>query len=183
MNLKKLRIVLGHLMVALLVLPGFVSGEMTDEQKLKAAYSMYADYKQEFPSVIDMSPKEAMTEAATGNIVFVDTRKAEEMEISTLPGAISEKEFLENRISYRDKKVVVYCTISYRSGLFARKMNEMGVPVYNLEGGIVTWVLEGGKVYNGERETKRVHVYGKKWNLLPKGYEAVMFGLLDKLRF
>jgi hypothetical protein len=30
-------------------------------------------------------------------------------------------------------------------------------------------------------ETKRVHVYGEKWNYLPEGYEAVMFGFFGKL--
>jgi sodium/bile acid cotransporter 7 len=61
-------------------------------------------------------------------------------------------------------------------------MDEKGISVRNLEGGILAWTLEGGKVYdeNGE-ETNRIHVYGKKWNYAPADYEAVMFSLWEQM--
>lgn len=90
------------------------------------------------------------------------------------------RDFVKNYSNYNNQIFIGYCTISYRSGVFAKKMAQKGIIVYNLFGGLLAWVLEGGKVYNSNGETKRIHVYGKKWNYPPQGYEVVMFGVLDK---
>jgi sodium/bile acid cotransporter 7 len=45
--------------------------------------------------------------------------------------------------------------------------------VYNLRGGILAWVHDGGTVYDQNGETRRIHVYGRKWNLAPNSYQAV----------
>lgn len=144
-----------------------------DAQKKDIVYKMYADYKKDFPEVPDLLPKEAMALIKENKAVFVDTREAEEMSVSTLPGAVSEAEFLKNPKKFKDKTVIGYCTISYRSGKFAEKMAREGIQIYNLTGGILAWVLEGGKVYNADGESRRIHVYGRKWNYPASGYEAV----------
>ena len=90
-----------------------------------------------------------------------------------LPGAITEKEFMDNFKSYDDYVKIAYCTISYRSGIFAQKLQKEGIAVYNLRGGILAWVHDGGKVYNQNGETRRIHVYDSEWNLAPADYEAV----------
>jgi len=59
-------------------------------------------------------------------------------------------------------------------------MSNKGIDIYNLKGGLLAWLLEGGKVYDTNGETKRVHVYGKKWNYLPRGYEPVFFSFFEK---
>jgi sodium/bile acid cotransporter 7 len=43
----------------------------------------------------------------------------------------------------------------------------------NLRGGILSWLHAGGKIYREGRETKSVHVYGRKWDLAPSEYEAL----------
>jgi len=154
--------------------------ELTDEQKKKIVYQMYADYKKEFPEVKDISPIEAMKLMRTGKVVFVDMRRVAEMEVSTLPNAITKDAFLKDPSRYKDWTVVGYCTISYRSGLFAKEMSEKGVMIYNLSGGLLAWVLEGGKVYDSNGETKRIHVYDQEWNYPPQGYESVMFSFWEK---
>jgi sodium/bile acid cotransporter 7 len=90
-----------------------------------------------------------------------------------LPEAITEDAFLRNPRKYSDKTVVAYCTISYRSGKFAEAAAKKGIRIYNLEGGLLAWVLEGGKVYDSHGETRRIHVYGKRWNYPARGYESV----------
>ena len=90
-----------------------------------------------------------------------------------LPGAISVKEFLKDPSKYRDKTIISYCTISYRSAKFTRELNNKGFTAYNLAGGLLAWVLDGGKVYDSSGVTKRIHVYGKKWDYPPEGYQAV----------
>ena len=154
--------------------------ELTDAQKKKIVYQMYADYKKDFPGVKDISPLEAMKLMKQGRLVFVDTRSPAEMKVSMLPNAVTKDEFLKDPSKYKDRTVVGYCTISYRSGLFAEKMSKKGIMIYNLSGGLLAWVLEGGKVYDANGETKRIHVYDEEWNYPPKGYESVMFGFWDK---
>jgi sodium/bile acid cotransporter 7 len=102
------------------------------------------------------------------------------MEVSMLPKAVTKEDFLRDPDKYKDKTVVVYCTISYRSGEFAEEMAEMRVTVVNLIGGLLAWVLEGGKVYDAHGETKRIHVYGEDWDYPPEGYESVKFGFFEK---
>ena len=153
---------------------------LTDEQKKRIVYGMYDDYRREFPHVREISPREAMKETAQGKIVFVDTRKPAEMRVSMLPGAITEKAFLKDPEKFKDKKIVAYCTISYRSGKFAQEMAKRGIEIFNLRGGLLAWVLEGGKVYDANGETKRINVYGEKWDYPPEGYESVRLGFFER---
>jgi sodium/bile acid cotransporter 7 len=156
--------------------------EMPDAEKKETVYRMYAGYKKDFPNVRDMSPQQAMELLNRDKLVFVDTRKPEEMAVSMLPGAVSRQYFLDHTSHYKDKTIVAYCTISYRSGVFARDLSKDGIRVLNLRAGILAWLLEGGKVYdkNG-KEVKRVHVYGDKWDYAPAGYESVKFSLRERL--
>jgi sodium/bile acid cotransporter 7 len=167
---------------ALILFPqaAFTDAGLTDAQKKKVVYQMYADYKKEFPGVKDMSPLEAMELMRTGQVVFVDTRTEAEMKVSMLPNAVTKDAFLKGSSRYKHWTAVAYCTISYRSGFFAEEMSEKGIKVYNLSGGLLAWVLEGGKVYDTNGETKRIHVYDEKWNYPPQGYESVMFGFWEK---
>jgi sodium/bile acid cotransporter 7 len=148
---------------------------LTDSQKREKVYAMYAGYRENFPDVADISPAGAMALHQEGKVVFVDTRTPEERAVSTLPEAVSAETFRENPNRFSDRVVVAYCTISYRSGLFAREMAQRDPPIRNLRGGMLAWALEGGKLYRDGEETRRMHVYGKKWDYPPEGYESVRF--------
>ena len=161
------------LALLMLAMPTGAQPNPADRETLKTIYQMYADYKEEFPEVPDITAQEAMGLMKQGKVVLVDIRDAEEQEVSMLPGAVTEEEFLAKLDKYPGQRVVAYCTISYRSGKFASKMRKKGVDMYNLKGGLLAWVGEGGKVYDKNGETKRIHVYGRRWNHPPKGYEAV----------
>ncbi len=171
-------------LIALLCLVGIATGdrEMSDMKKKEIVYRMYDGYKKDFPEVKDISPSQAMELMNQGRAVFVDIRKSAEMAVSTLPDAVSEQDFLNHADQYKDKTIVGYCTISYRSGVFARKMAEKGITVVNLRGGILAWILEGGKVYDESgKYVKRVHVYGDKWDYAPTGYEIIKFSLWEQI--
>lgn len=177
-----------RLMMTILILfitigaPEAVTAEapLTDEAKKKIVYRMYDGYTSDFPDVADISVRKAMTLSEAGEAVFVDVRKPAEMAVSMLPGAVTETRFLENPTRYAGKTVIAYCTISYRSGVFAKEMAQKGVTVKNLKGGLLAWVLEGGKVYHDGEETRRIHVYGDKWDYPPDGYESVVFHWWEK---
>jgi rhodanese-related sulfurtransferase len=160
---KNSRIVwLAACLIVLSFLPQFSFGnpELSDAQKRQIVYRMYADYKKDFPAVQDVSPQEAMALLKSDQVVFVDVRTPEEMKVSMLPQAVSRQEFQKDPARYAGKKIVAYCTISYRSGKFAQEMTRQGITVYNLTGGILAWTLEGGKVYDARGETKRIHPTG-----------------------
>lgn len=149
------------------------SNELNDSEKRQKIEVMYQGYKEKFSEVQDISPREAMKLAEVRQVVFIDVRETKEQTISMLPDAIPDKEFLKNPDKYKDYVKIAYCTISYRSGKFAQKLRKEGIIVYNLQGGLLAWVHDGGKVYHNKIESNRIHVYSPKWNLGPAGYEAV----------
>lgn len=156
--------------------------EISEAQKKEAVYRLHARYKKDFPAVKDISPQQAIELLNQKTVVFVDTRKQAEMAISMVPYAVSKQDFLSHSDQYKDKTAVCYCTINKRSCVFAREMAKQGITVVNLKGGILAWILEGGKVYdkNG-KEVKRVHVYSDKWNYAPAGYESIKFSLWERI--
>ena len=105
--------------------------------------------------------------------MLVDVRSDDEREVSTLPGAISQKEFEKDPDRFAGREVVTYCTIGYRSGRFTEKLVQKGWDAHNLRGSIVAWTHVGGGLDQGGTPTRRVHVYGRTWNLVAEGYEAV----------
>ena len=165
--------ILAFAFVTLMGQQSLSSNELSDAAKHQKVESLYEGYKTKFPDVLDLTPRQAVNLIADQKAVFIDTRKPEEQQVSMLPGAITEKEFLNNYKSYEDHVKIAYCTISYRSGVFVENLQKDGIPVYNLKGGILAWVHDGGKVYDQSGETYRIHVYGQEWNLAPEQYEAV----------
>lgn len=179
-GLRSLTIVMVASVLGLLQGLSFGGEALTDQQKKQIVYGMYEDYRKAFPKVKEISPKDAMKDAAEGKIQFVDTRKPAEMAVSMLPGAITMKEYRKDPERFQNMRIVAYCTISYRSGKFAQEMAKEGFVIYNLRGGLLAWVLEGGKVYQSGNETRRINVYGKEWDYPPKGYESVKLGFFER---
>lgn len=178
LNIHKLMIVL----VSLLAVPAILfATELNDSDKKRIVYQMFSEYSKGFPSVKVLTPKKAMNIAGSGRLVVVDVRDNREIDVSIIPGAITQKTFLGQADKYKNKTIVAYCTIGYRSGIFAREMQKKGIDVFNLKGGILAWTLEGGKVYDSNGIATRIHVYGEKWKYAPKGYEAVVFGFFEKM--
>jgi rhodanese-related sulfurtransferase len=149
--------------------------ESSTTEKIDFIQKMYEKHKKEFQEVEDIAPTSAQALYVRGEAVFIDVRTPEEQIVSMLPGAVTEKDLENNPSILQDKTAVAYCTIGYRSGLFTADMRREGIRVLNAQGGIIAWVLCGGKVYHAGREIKRVHVYEEEWNYLPDGYEPVMF--------
>jgi sodium/bile acid cotransporter 7 len=162
------------LVLAGLALVAACSRPSTDAGKLAAVEAMYEGYKKDFPAVPDIAGAAARQLYAQGGTVFVDARPDNERAVSVLPGAVAEAEFLSDPGRYAGKAVIAYCTIGYRSGKLAERLAAQGIPVMNLRGGILAWVLSGGAVYGPDgRPVKAIHVYGAKWDYPPAGYVSV----------
>lgn len=147
----------------------------TDTEKRDIVQKLYEKNKMEFQEVEEISPTSAQALYARGEAVFIDVRTPEEQMVSMLPAAVTEEDVENTPSLLQGKTAVAYCTVGYRSGLYAADKRREGIRVLNAQGGILAWVLSGGKVYHAGSATRRVHVYGEKWNYLPDGYEPVMF--------
>ena len=109
-----------------------------------------------------------MTEES--DLVILDTRAKEEYEVSHLQNArfvdYDNFKLADVKDIDKNKTVVVYCSIGYRSGKVGQKLMEAGyTKVYNLDGGILDWKNKGQEVYNPIGvPTDSVHTYNKHWS-------------------
>ena len=152
----------------------FILGEdisKEDQEKLKKVYVMYDEFKDEFKSVEAIATDEL--KKLKTKVTIIDVREKAEQEISMIPNAITKEEFEKNKEKYKDGLVVTYCTIGYRSGLYADKLSKEGFHVKNLKGSLLAWLLSGESVQKDGKDVLKVHVYGKKWNIVPAKYKAI----------
>lgn len=134
---------------------------------------MYETYRQDFPGVSSVSPAEVQRLQQREDVVLVGVRTPDEWNVSRIPGAVTLDEFNDDRSKYAESLVVAYCTIGARSGKFAAELQDEGFEVRNLKGSILAWTHAGGELDGPEGPTKRVHVYGRRWDLAADGYETV----------
>ncbi len=133
--------------------------------------SIVKDIRTKFPGVKQISTEELqawLNTKDTAKPVLIDRREREEYDVSHLPGAFPAKDKEEAlKIIERegkDRPVVVYCSVGYRSSVLARQLgNEGYTNVYNLEGSIFKWANEGRLVYQEDRQVHVVHPYNSKW--------------------
>lgn len=146
----------------------------TNATPLEQIETMYAEYREDFPEVKEITPQGVADLQKSDDIVLVDVREPEEQAVSMIPGAITAEAFAAAEETYRDKRVVTYCTIGARSGVYADALRKKGFDVFNLKGSLLAWTHAGLPLTDADgQDTKRVHVYGKTWDLAAEGYEAV----------
>jgi len=159
-----------YILIKFLLLCSLLSS-CSNEENTKKIEREYRKYRQSFAEVPEMTLEQSK-KLDREKVIFIDVREDAERNVSMLPKAIGQAAFEANEEIYKDHKLIVYCTIGYRSGLFARELRKKNLDAYNLRGGILAWLDDGGKVFKDNKEVKKVHVYGSRWNYVPKGYEA-----------
>lgn len=112
------------------------------------------------------------------NIVFIDSREKKEFEVSRIKDAVwvGYDDFEIKRMEGvpKDSKVIVYCSVGYRSEKISEKLIAEGYKnVSNLYGGIFEWKNEGMPVYTDSGKTEKVHAYDKTWGIWLKEGEKV----------
>jgi len=104
------------------------------------------------------------------NLVILDIRSAEEYKISHIEGAqfIDYNNFKKSDVKKLDKEkeVIVYCSVGYRSEKVGEKLQAMGFKnVKNLYGGIFDWKNNDKTIVNNNSNpTDSVHTYNKNWS-------------------
>ena len=155
-------------------LAAFSAESPKDLAKRERMLQMYERYKSEaFSDAPDISVEELLRLLKKEKTVLADVRSKKERKVSIIPGALTEKEFKKKLNQYKDEKIIVYCTIGYRSGIFTRKMKKRNLDAYNLIGGILAWAHAGQTFSSPNNDSLSAHVYGEDWNLLPEMYRAV----------
>ena len=74
---------------------------------------MYNDYKKQFPQIKEITPQKylALSLEEKNRFVIVDVRSKKEQQISMIPRSLTEEEFNKKKNLYKNKKILVYCTI------------------------------------------------------------------------
>jgi rhodanese-related sulfurtransferase len=115
-------------------------------------------------------------ESKDSTSLFLDAREKNEYNVSHLKNAVwvGYDDFDINRVKHipKSKKIVVYCSLGYRSEKITEKLNKAGyMNVSNMVGGIFEWKNQNNKVVdNSGAETQKVHAYSKTWGVwLNKG--------------
>ena len=114
---------------------------------------------------LSLSPAEV---ADLPDPLLLDAREPEEYAVSHLPGArnlgYDDADYTLLDGVDRDRPVVVYCTIGYRSERMAEEVRSRGFDrVYNLYGSIYAWALAGKPLEDASGPTQRIHTYNRKW--------------------
>lgn len=163
---------LDRLDIAAQVISGFLglARVPTDPEERRARVEeLYQQARGEFP---DVTEAEAADLLGAGGVVFVDVRPERERAISVLPGSIPAAVVEADPAAFEGQRLVAYCTIGYRSGLWATAQRERGLPVENLAGGVLAWSWAGGTFERDGEPTTTVHVFGPSWDLLAPGFTS-----------
>jgi len=162
------------LAVACGVLAAGCIGPPVPEGERRAALDAFiAEYREAFPEVPLYTVADWQAAEPEDRPVLVDVRSEAERAVAMIPGAMSADEFARREAELAGRPVVTYCTVGYRSGAYAEELRAAGIDAANLAGGILAWTHAGLPVEDAAGPTRRVHVYGRTWALLPEGYEAV----------
>jgi len=108
------------------------------------------------------------------NIVFLDTRKKEEFEVSHIKNAVwvgydsFREDLVKQKLGNKNAEIVVYCSIGVRSEDIGEKLLDAGYTnVKNLYGGIFLWKNQGNIVYSENNiATDSIHAFDKHWGKL-----------------
>ena len=133
-----------------------------------------AKIRREFPDVPRITTTELAAWLDDGSRpppLLLDVRTQAEFDVSHLARAkrVEPAASASSVGEAKDRPIVTYCSVGYRSGAFAKKLLEAGYTnVTNLEGSIFRWANEGRPVARGAHQAEKVHPYNSSWGLLLK---------------
>lgn len=159
--------------IKILALGGLLFASSSASGQVKSA-----SYRAMLKSLLNHSVPEIQVQTAvrdTADILFLDAREPKECAVSRIKGAIEVgyDHFDSTKLADipKDRRIVVYCSVGYRSEKVTEKLLAAGYRnVSNLYGGIFEWVNQGNPVFDDKGPTQRVHAYSRLWGIwLKKG--------------
>jgi len=110
------------------------------------------------------------------DLIFVDARERKEFDVSHIEGAVfvgfDSLDLSPMETIDKNKEVIVYCSVGYRSEKVSEKLEKMGFKnVSNLYGGIFEWKNQGQPIVTDQNKTtEEVHAFSRVWGIwLNKG--------------
>lgn len=103
-------------------------------------------------------------------VTIFDTRKLKEYKVSHIENAIhlGYRNFDKQQLKdvQKDQKIILYCSIGYRSEKIGEKLQKLGYKhVYNLYGSIFEWVNQGYTIVDDNGQpTEKIHTYNSNWS-------------------
>ncbi len=125
-------------------------------------------------------PEVAVGDVDTNSdIVWLDAREKAEFQVSKIEGAqwVGYDDFSLDRVAGlpKDRKIVVYCSVGYRSEKVSEQLIDAGfTDVQNLYGGIFEWKNQGNSVVDStDAVTEEVHAFNRLWGIWLSNGEKV----------
>lgn len=115
----------------------------------------------------------------TSKVLFVDARETKEYKVSHIAGAVhvgyDSLDLSVLKSVDKSQKIVVYCSVGYRSEKVTQKLIDAGfTDVENLYGGIFEWKNQKGAVVNEQgEETDTLHGFSRTWGIWLNNGEKV----------
>lgn len=151
-----------YTLLGILLLSSYLGiGQQVEDAAFQKRLKTLLSHNVQEVSVSDVAKQE--------RVIFIDAREKDEFEVSHIKGArwVGYKDFDTSRMKgiSKNAKIVVYCSVGYRSEKITQKLEKAGYKdVANLYGGIFEWVNQGNPVYKSNKATQQVHTYNKAWS-------------------
>ncbi|UCD34853.1 MAG: rhodanese-like domain-containing protein [Nitrospiraceae bacterium] len=169
------RIILITGMAAIFMLFSCAARTVKEGPELVQRFEDLADEcRRMYPHVSWMTLQEFSARQDRAEWVILDSRSPMEREVSFIPGSVFADDFETVVSRHEGRNVLVYCTVGCRSGEYAERLQQRGLKAFVLWGGVLAWALDNRPFMSPEGEpTRKVHVFGSRWNALPESYGAV----------
>lgn len=102
--------------------------------------------------------------------LILDARTAKEFAVSHIQGAMNTPDadaainLLSNSGANKNARILIYCSLGYRSGDLVRKLKQQGYTgLINMEGSLFEWVEKDYPVYQAGTLVTKVHPYNLWW--------------------
>jgi rhodanese-related sulfurtransferase len=143
-------------------------GPAAPEAELEAMTRKVAKKFQEVPQLSTADLAAWMADSERKPPQLLDARTPAEFAVSHLPGAIrvDPGASAEKAIAKIDpaRRVVIYCSVGYRSSELARRLIKAGQSnTMNLEGSIFKWANESRPLTREGKPTRSVHPYNANY--------------------
>ncbi|MEH2371104.1 rhodanese-like domain-containing protein [Nostoc sp.] len=130
----------------------------------------------QFPAVEEINCNQLaqlLSDSAKPRPLVLDARSQAEYAVSHIETAVRIDPLTEDLAAVattsKDRPIVVYCAVGYRSAKLAQKLDKAGMKcIYNLSGGIFQWANEGRTIFKNGHPTQLVHPYNAIWGKLLK---------------
>ncbi len=143
----------------------------SQDLKWSAVNRMIAADFPDVPTLTTDSLAARLADSTAPRPLLLDARSPEEYAVSHLPDARridpEADSFPALDTLSRDRPVVVYCSVGYRSARVTAQLHHQGFThVRNLEGSIFRWANEGRPVVRNGTPVDAVHPYDRTWGTL-----------------